>query len=134
LAFPDKKDDLNLISNFKNEEIKTIIIKKAEAFFQLYDTLVNNEIKMPLNLMFKKILLENNRVNPLKIDKESSILLNVDKTNIQNKMRVLICSDASEESDINYDQKLLFLFKRQNISLDCVTINENNSINVKLSF
>lgn len=132
LAFPDKKDDLNLISNFKNEEIKTIIYKKTEAFFQIYDTLVNHEINVPLNLIFKKILLENNRLSPIKIDKESSILLNVEKANIQNKMRVLICSDAKEESDTKFDQKLIFLFKRQNISLDCVTINENKNVNVKL--
>lgn len=49
------------------------------------------------------------------------------------RTRILICSDANEESEINFNQKLLFLMKRQNIFLDSITLGECEVLMVKLN-
>jgi hypothetical protein len=95
-----------------------------------------------LNQIFKKILLENNSMSSTKINKPTSILCNTitgkagdaaANSNFSNhRTRVLICSDATEESEISFDQKLLFLMKRQNIFVDSVTIGDSDIIIVRI--
>jgi hypothetical protein len=46
------------------------------------------------------------------------------------RTRILICSDATNENEINFDQKLLFLMKRQNIYLDSVTLGDSEVLMV----
>ena len=121
-----------MILNLKYDEIKTIINKRIEDFFKSYDEIHLNlnfnkdnqiYVQCSLNQIFKKILLENNRVSPNKVEKPTSVLVNpIDKISSFNKTRILMCSDALDESDILFDQKLLFLMKRQNIHLDCISI------------
>ncbi len=130
LAFPSRVEELNLILNCKYEDIKSIVNRRIEEFFQIYDNISNTSGSMiALNQIFKKILLENNRMNTYKINKPTSILLNsFDKSSNLHRTRVLICSDAVEELDVSFDQKLFFLMKRQNIYVDCLSIGESDGI------
>lgn len=98
---------MHLILNIKYEEIKNVINKKIEEFFKFYDICLSyNQNNQPLNQIFKKILLENNKVadNP-------KILANA-PLNTNYKNRVIIISDSLTE-EFKFDQKLLFLMKRQ---------------------
>jgi hypothetical protein len=138
LAFPSKAEDLNLILNWKYIDIKKIINERVEEFFNIYE--MNSLIEQTyysqktLNFIFKKILLENNRMNDIKINKNTSILSNL--INESCKTRILLISEFSDADNIKFDQKLLFLMKRQNIVLDCVSIGsiELNVIIYYISF
>ena len=117
---------MNLILNCKYEEIAGIVNRRVEEFFKIYDLIGENENRdinntpllnssqsgtNSLNQIFKKILLENNSMSSTKINKPTSILCNsitgkagdaAANSNFSNhRTRVLICSDATEESEIS---------------------------------
>ena len=114
-------------------EIKGLIIKRLEEFFRNYDELYfdsNSQYNTPndnnlnnFNPIFKKILLEMNRIEPNNSQGLYSILTNqIDKIITTHKTRMFVFSDALREEDINYDQKLIFLMKMHNIYIDSLSI------------
>lgn len=115
-------------------DIRKIISNRIEDFFKLYDKcqlILEREKIIPinensLNYIFKKILLENNRSNSVKVNLKTSILSNI--MNESCKTRVLLISDDLN-NEININQKLLFLMKRQNIVLDSISLGKS-SVNV----
>ena len=146
LAFPTNVDEFNSIINLKYENIKRIITERIESFFKTFDEINNNlnlqndNLKSSLtsynnsatNQILTKILLENNRWSGNKLNKPTSILINKnDKLITGNKTRVLICSDLKVEDKFNYDQKLIFLLKRQNIHIDSISIGVPGEVIVK---
>lgn len=113
----------------KYGEIKSTILKKLEEFFENYEILtdsnsnnsfIDSESNLKLNALnqiFKKILLESNRSNT-----NTHILSNLKDNNSTSNSRILLISDflnnnnnntIEDFKEIEYDQKLLFLLKRQ---------------------
>ncbi len=117
--FPSKLEEILLILNLKYEEIKTNVYTKLEDFCKNCTELGNRENDLPqlnpINKIFKKILLENNRIG------EIDILGNTD----ENHNRVLIVSDGDY---FQYDQKLLFYIMRENIVIDCISLTNNKNV------
>lgn len=138
LVFPTKNEEIQLILNLKYDEIRSIVNRKIEEFFKIYEEISllhhtsdirNYVVLKPLNQIFKKILLENNRINNYS---SHNIFSNVA---LNSKSRIIIFSDAlnNEEfalSFFEYDQKLIFLMKRQNITIDCLSISEEKIVKI----
>lgn len=85
-----------------------------------------------LNQIFKKILLENNRWNDNKFKMKTLLSNPLDKELNYHRTRVFVCSDALKEEEIEYDQKLVFLMKRQGIYVDCLSIGQRGDLIVSL--
>jgi hypothetical protein len=126
--------------NFKYEEIRELSLKRIEEFFKTYEDLQlrkENEmdlddekekfIRHPLNKIFQKILMENNSIHQSKkVVIDQSVEKNPNNTG---RSRVIIFSDMSNDANFDYDQKLLYLMKKQNISVDCVSIGTTDVVN-----
>jgi hypothetical protein len=159
LIYPNKQEEINLILNLKFDEIKNIINKKLEEFFKNYEEIqmhnaVNNNVNgtkslnnsnninnsnfistpIPINQIFKKILLESNRTENISKNStcngsentstnNNTLLATTNKKSSNlGRSRVIIFSDMTNDTGFEYDQKLLFLMKRQNILIDCVSV------------
>jgi hypothetical protein len=94
----------------------------------------------PINQIFKKILIENNTMfhyNP-KMHKCSEV--SIHSSNINNPLsyhekvpnlgraRVIIFSDMTNDSDFEFNQKYMFLMKREDIHIDCISVGTNEII------
>lgn len=123
--FPHKLKDYNLFLTINYNDIKAIIAKNIKDFFSLYekftDSNCNKEISSPspFNQIFKKILLETNNKNL------SEVKVN---TGIDEKQSlILLLSDCVSNEQLHYDQKLLYLIKKNKILFDCVHIGEHRA-------
>jgi len=126
-------------SDYSNHVNKTL----PEANCNWNNSIDKNLIEKinPLDQIFKKILLENNSMyhsNP-KIHKYSDIHIpsNFNTTNplsyhekLPNlgRARVIIFSDMTNDSLFDFNQKYLFLMKRQDIHIDCLSVGNNQII------
>jgi hypothetical protein len=122
--FPTKPKDDNLFISLNYNEIKNIIDKSISDFFTLYQKFdncnkTNHSIQFistsPFNQIFKKILLENNS--------RRQFINNIS----DKKSLVLIISDCKIHNTFSYDQKLLYLLKKNNIIVDCIHLGEHNA-------
>ena len=122
--FPTKPKDDNLFISLNYNEIRNIIDKSISDFFTLYQKFdncnkTNHSIQFistsPFNQIFKKILLENNS--------RRQFINNIS----DKKSLVLIISDCKVNNTFSYDQKLLYLLKKNNIIVDCIHLGEHNA-------
>lgn len=96
--------------------------------------------KNPIDQIFKKVLLENNimfhinsKLNKYSENSTQSYdtnhpLANNEKIPNMGRSRVVIFSDMTNDLNFEIDQKLLFLMKRQNIHIDCISVGTNEII------
>ena len=110
--FPHKPKDYALFLTINYNEIKENITKTLKNFFSRYEILVNTNKKIcnssTMDQIFKLILLETNK-----------------RKSIDNNI-ILIISDCTNGNKITYQQKLLYLLKKNKIEIDCIHLGEHN--------
>ena len=127
--FPHKVKDTGyfLCQNFS--EIEETIKSNIKEFFNKYDTYTKNQINVsfssPLNQIFKKILLENNRVkiqNNL-YNNGNELIPNFSQDEKNNS--IILISDCIDNSQLFYEQKYLYLLKKDRITIDCIHLGKH---------
>jgi hypothetical protein len=117
--------------NSKYDEIRGNVLERLEEFFKGFNEIVEvyrqvtessmidetrsvDDIKLyPVNRIFKKILLGKLLYNRIENNRISQGDVLIDKVeDVDGRSRILICSDT-EVDKFDYDQKLLFLIRRQ---------------------
>ena len=122
--FPHKSKDSGYFLSQNFSEIKETIKLNIKEFFFKYDTYYKNQINVsfssPLNQIFKKILLENNRLkiqNNLK-NNTNNLMQNISQDEKNNL--ILLISDCDNNNQLFYEQKYLYLLKKEGIKIDCI--------------
>ena len=122
--FPHKSKDSGYFLSQNFSEIKETIKLNIKEFFLKYDTYYKNQINVsfssPLNQIFKKILLENNRLkiqNNLK-NNTNNLMQNISQDEKNNL--ILLISDCDNNNQLFYEQKYLYLLKKEGIKIDCI--------------
>ena len=121
ILFPKKLKDNILYNSCNFNEIKDIIEKNRKNFFDFAQNILNTNIEninSPFNQILKKIILENNYLNDIKKKEE--------KETIKKDNLIILISDCINSNNLNFNQKLLYLLKKNNISIDCIHLGNNN--------
>ena len=122
--FPHKSKDTGYFLSQNFREIEETIKLNIKEFFSKYDTYSKNQINVsfssPLNQIFKKILLENNRLkiqNNIK-NNNNDLMQNLSQDEKNNL--ILLISDCDINNQLFYEQKYLYLLKKEGIKIDCI--------------
>ena len=122
--FPHKSKDSGYFLSQNFSEIKETIKLNIKEFFLKYDTYYKNQINVsfssPLNQIFKKILLENNRLKIQNNIKNINIDLMQNLSQDEKNNLILLISDCDINNQLFYEQKYLYLLKKEGIKIDCI--------------
>lgn len=132
LLFPSKIKDPTYFLTSNYTEMSKSIVDSVDNFFNnvslAEDKLSSNDSKnniSPINVIFKKILLEINQKNKSKQSfGEGNFFLFSNNNNEMND-RVLLINDSDNDFE-NINQKYVFLLKKEKIKIDILSLNKNN--------
>lgn len=138
LLFPSKLKDPTYFITSNYSEISKSISDTLENFFNNVsqaEEKLSNDFKSsiyPINIIFKKILLELNQKNKSKnAIGNGNFFLSANETN-GIKDRILIINDSENDFE-NINQKYIFLLKKEKIKIDILSLNKNNNNNISKS-
>jgi len=132
LLFPNKIKDPTYFITSNYTEISNSIKETLDDFFEnvtdaedkFYpNDMVNNS--NAINVIFKKILLEiNQKNNSKKASGQGNFFLSSSMSTDMND-RIILINDSANDFD-NINQKYVFLFKKEKIKIDILSLNEQN--------
>jgi len=138
LLFPSKLKDPTYFITSNYSEISKSISDTLENFFNNVsqaEEKLSNDFKSsiyPINIIFKKILLELNQKNKSKnAIGNGNFFLSANETN-GIKDRILIINDSENDFE-NINQKYIFLLKKEKIKIDILSLNKKNNNNISKS-
>ena len=141
LLFPNKSKDPTyfLTSNYTGihksieESLNNFLLEVPELEEKFYQAEQNNETNeknnYPINIIFKKILLEVNKKNVSNTSySPGGFFLGIGISNSSNDKIVLINDSEEDFDDIN--QKYVFLLKEKGVKIDILSLNKKNKNDV----
>lgn len=138
LLFPSKLKDPTYFITSNYSEISKSISDTLENFFNNVsqaEEKLSNDFKSsiyPINIIFKKILLELNQKNKSKnAIGNGNFFLSANETN-GIKDRILIINDSENDFE-NINQKYIFLLKKEKIKIDILSLNKKNNNSISKS-
>lgn len=138
LLFPSKLKDPTYFITSNYSEISKSISDTLENFFNNVtqaEEKLSNDVKSniyPINIIFKKILLELNQKNKSKNAIGNGIFfLSANETN-GIKDRILLINDSENDFE-NINQKYIFLLKKEKIKIDILSLNKKNNNSISKS-
>jgi hypothetical protein len=138
LLFPSKLKDPTYFITSNYSEISKSISDTLENFFNNVsqaEEKLSNDFKnniYPINIIFKKILLELNQKNKSKSAiGDGNFFLSANETN-GIKDRILLINDSENDFD-NINQKYIFLLKKEKIKIDILSLNKKNKNSISKS-
>lgn len=138
LLFPSKLKDPTYFITSNYSEISKSISDTLENFFNNVtqaEEKLSNDFKSniyPINIIFKKILLELNQKNKSKnVIGDGNFFLSANETN-GIKDRILLINDSENDFD-NVNQKYIFLLKKEKIKIDILSLNKKNKNSISKS-
>ena len=138
LLFPSKLKDPTYFITSNYSEISKSISDTLDNFFNNVsqaEEKLSNDFKnniYPINIIFKKILLELNQKNKSKNAIGDGIFfLSANETN-GIKDRILLINDSENDFD-NINQKYIFLLKKEKIKIDILSLNKKNKNSISKS-
>ena len=138
LLFPSKLKDPTYFITSNYSEISKSISDTLENFFNNISQMeekLSNDFKnniYPINIIFKKILLELNQKNKSKnVIGDGNFFLSANENN-GIKDRILLINDSENDFD-NVNQKYIFLLKKEKIKIDILSLNKKNKNSISKS-
>ena len=138
LLFPSKLKDPTYFITSNYSEISKSISDTLDNFFNNVsqaEEKLSNDFKnniYPINIIFKKILLELNQKNKSKNAIGDGIFfLSANETN-GIKDRILLINDSENDFD-NINKKYVFLLKKEKIKIDILSLNKKNKNSISKS-
>ena len=138
ILFPSKTKDPTFLNTSNYTEICASISENLKNFFntvtQAEEKMNSNDAKNkpnPMNVIFKKILLEINQKKKTKELGDGTFLLSSGNEIEKNDKIILINDSENDFDDIN--QKYIFLLKKEKIKIDILSLNELNKNKISKS-
>ena len=129
--FPRTNKDQSYIISSNYGEISKLIDESLDSFFndiqKIESSDINNNTSKinPIDIIFKKVILEINSKNAI-IEKNQKNNFLEQKDKIDTNDKILLINDSEKDFD-QVNQKYIFLLKKENIKIDILSLNENNS-------